>query len=206
MRKSKGKKMTQVKPPGQLAMPDIKNGRQSLSNFFKTEIRDGMNLKRKTIVELKPESSSENLAPSSGKSLSFLNTLNNFTNNNRRASIKIRNTSKDPFKQKEGEKSGTKEHLADIKTPQPESNPLDSSASVSKPVLNYSRKKTFKVVYSDSWYDKEGLPPQQFSLQIINNIEFQSNILIDEMKVLMDNIQFYKLNFLTRKQVIPINH
>lgn len=66
------------------------------------------------------------------------------------------------------------------------------------------RKKNFKVIDRPNWYEKMGLPNQTFSNLLIGSVEYQSTIIIDEMRVLVDNIQFFKTNFLANKDMIYV--
>jgi len=65
----------------------------------------------------------------------------------------------------------------------------------------YGRKKTFKVKYLVNWYEKTGYTPYKMTEETCNNIEFQSNIVSDEMKILLENLQYYKMMFLNGNEV-----
>lgn len=62
------------------------------------------------------------------------------------------------------------------------------------------RLKDFSVAYENNWYEKNSLIPGNFNKAMVNNLDYQSSILIDEMKVLMDNVENFKMNFLNGKE------
>jgi hypothetical protein len=66
------------------------------------------------------------------------------------------------------------------------------------------RQKTFTVEYILNWYEKNSLITPKLLPRLTNNIEFQSNILIDEIKVLLENIQHYRLKYLGDKFLLRV--
>jgi hypothetical protein len=84
-----------------------------------------------------------------------------------------------------------------------EKNLKRSSKESIKPIT-YSRKKTFKVVFEPNWFDRVGLPNKNFSNSLINSIDDQSIFIIDEMRVLLDNLQFFKTNYLLSHDLLSV--
>jgi hypothetical protein len=68
----------------------------------------------------------------------------------------------------------------------------------------YFRRKTYSVKYIRNWYEKNNLIPHKLIPRLTNNIEFQSNILIDEIKVLLDNIQHYRTKYLNDRFLLRV--
>lgn len=64
------------------------------------------------------------------------------------------------------------------------------------------RIKTYKVELINNWYEKNQIPNSNFDRYIVKNLEFQSNNIIDQMKVLLDNVNYFKIQYLLGKQVI----
>jgi nucleoside-triphosphatase THEP1 len=74
-------------------------------------------------------------------------------------------------------------------------------------VLNYTksitfnakvnRTKTYKVKLINKWNEKNKIP----IIDGISNLDFQSNMIIDQIKVLLDNMSFFKLHYLQGKDV-----
>lgn len=62
---------------------------------------------------------------------------------------------------------------------------------------NINRTKTYKVKYVKKWNEKNKIP----IIDGITNLDFQSNIIIDQIKVLLDNMSFFKLHYLQGKDV-----
>jgi hypothetical protein len=68
----------------------------------------------------------------------------------------------------------------------------------------YYRRKSYNVEFIRNWYEKNNLIPHNLIPRLTNNIEFQSNILIDEIKVLLDNIQHYRTKFLNDRFLLRV--
>ncbi len=64
-----------------------------------------------------------------------------------------------------------------------------------------SRIKSYNVYFIGNWFEKNQIPHQNYTFLMVNNIEFQSNTIIDQMRVLLDNIGYFKLQFLQEKIV-----
>jgi len=58
------------------------------------------------------------------------------------------------------------------------------------------RIKSLAVCYKPNWMIKNGYPEQEIAKEISNDIDFQSNTIIDEIKVLLENINSYRENYL----------
>jgi hypothetical protein len=69
---------------------------------------------------------------------------------------------------------------------------------------SYNRRKTYEIDYIDNWYVKNNFMPTKINSNLTNNIEFQSNILIDQIKVLMDNILHFRTKFLNDRILIHV--
>lgn len=63
------------------------------------------------------------------------------------------------------------------------------------------RKKSYKVGFIVNWYDKNQIPAQNFTANTINNLDFQSNIIINQLKILFDSVNQYKMQYLQGKNV-----
>jgi len=59
------------------------------------------------------------------------------------------------------------------------------------------RTKTYKVKYIKKWNEKNKIP----IIEGIENLDFQSNMITDQIKVLLDNMSFFKLHYLQGKDV-----
>lgn len=71
-------------------------------------------------------------------------------------------------------------------------------------IIKKYRIKDYKVDTNPEWYEKNGFPIQKFNKEVINDIDYQSSLIIDEIKVLLDNIQHYKISQLQDREVIII--
>jgi hypothetical protein len=69
---------------------------------------------------------------------------------------------------------------------------------------NHSRIRTFNVEYITNWYESSGFSSPIFSYVLLNNVEYQSKIIIDDIKVLIENLQFYKLNYLSSEDLLSM--
>lgn len=58
------------------------------------------------------------------------------------------------------------------------------------------RLKTFSVNYKPNWLLKNGFPEQEIAKEISCDLDYQSNTIQDEIKVLLENINSYRLNYL----------
>ena len=67
------------------------------------------------------------------------------------------------------------------------------------------RNKTYSVRFIKNWFEKNKIPVQTLNNQSANNVDFQSNNIIDQIKVLLDNVNFYKLHYMQGKEVKKIN-
>lgn len=76
----------------------------------------------------------------------------------------------------------------------------DYFAQGSKIISN--RIKSYNIYFVGNWFEKNQIPYQDYTLHMVNNIEFQSNTIIDQLKVLLDNINHFKMQFLQGKNVI----
>ena len=47
-----------------------------------------------------------------------------------------------------------------------------------------------------NWNDKNKIPSQNCTANIANNLEFQSNTVVNHLKILFDSINQYKMQFL----------
>jgi len=65
----------------------------------------------------------------------------------------------------------------------------------------YVRVKTYNVKYIKKWFEKNSLPSQSNNNLKYANIDFQSNNIIDQIKVLLDNMNYFKLQYLQGKEV-----
>lgn len=70
-----------------------------------------------------------------------------------------------------------------------------SSMTKAKPKF---RIKTYKIKYVNNWNEKNQIPTSD----VTKNLDFQSNIIIDLIKVLLDNMNFFKLHYIQGKEVI----
>lgn len=73
--------------------------------------------------------------------------------------------------------------------------------SGNKPEKIY-RIKTYNVRYIKKWFEKNNIPTLSNSQQKYANMDFQSNNIIDQIKVLLDNMNYFKLQYLQGKEVI----
>jgi len=48
---------------------------------------------------------------------------------------------------------------------------------------------------------KNGMEIQKFNPTLLNNLDYQSTIISDNMKVLLENIQFFKIKHLSKPEV-----
>ena len=55
-----------------------------------------------------------------------------------------------------------------------------------------------------NWYEKMGFINRKITDDMCNNIDFQSNMISDEINVLLENIQYYKIMFLHGNEVLII--
>ena len=74
------------------------------------------------------------------------------------------------------------------------------TAIVNKPQLVY-RIKSYNVRYIKKWFEKNNIPTLANSQQKYANMDFQSNNIIDQIKVLLDNMNYFKLQYLQGKEV-----
>jgi len=72
-----------------------------------------------------------------------------------------------------------------------------------KPVV-YNRKKTFKIAFEANWFEKVGLPNKNFSNSLVNSVDDQSIFIVDEMRVLLDNLQFFKTHYLLSHDLLSV--
>ncbi len=79
-----------------------------------------------------------------------------------------------------------------------------SKSNTTPTVQETYRKSHFNVAYMASWYDKTGLPTPSFSPFLLKTVDYQSSIVNDEIKVLMDNLQYLKTNYLSNYNMINI--
>lgn len=69
---------------------------------------------------------------------------------------------------------------------------------------NMFRVKEFKVKYIDNWHLKHGFPELKLIPNVASNMEFQSSLISDELNVLLENIQHFKMTFLHNKELFDI--
>lgn len=62
---------------------------------------------------------------------------------------------------------------------------------------NLYRTKTYKIKFVKKWNEKNKIP----IIDGITNLDFQSNIIVDQIKVLLDNMSYFKLHYLQGKDV-----
>jgi len=67
-------------------------------------------------------------------------------------------------------------------------------------IANY-RKKSYDINYVNNWFEKNQIPTQSYTPHLVNNIEYQSNSIIDQMRVLLDNINHFKLQYMQGQNV-----
>ena len=67
--------------------------------------------------------------------------------------------------------------------------------------ITSNRIKSYNINVISNWFEKNQIPHQKYSPHMVNNIEFQSNAIIDQMRVLLDSIDHFKINFLQGKNV-----
>jgi hypothetical protein len=67
--------------------------------------------------------------------------------------------------------------------------------------INSNRIKSYNINVISNWFEKNQIPNQKYSPHMVNNIEFQSNAIIDQMRVLLDSIDHFKIHFLQGKNV-----
>ena len=58
--------------------------------------------------------------------------------------------------------------------------------------------------YLTNWYERMGFINPKITDDMCNNIDFQSNMISDEINVLLENIQYYKIMFLHGNEVLII--
>jgi len=58
------------------------------------------------------------------------------------------------------------------------------------------------VKFIKKWFEKNNIPIPVNSNPKFSNIDFQSNNIIDQVKVLLDNMNYFKLQYLQGKEVI----
>lgn len=75
------------------------------------------------------------------------------------------------------------------------------TAIVNKPQPVF-RIKTYNVRYIKKWFEKNNIPTLANSQQKYANMDFQSNNIIDQIKVLLDNMNYFKLQYLQGKEVL----
>jgi hypothetical protein len=63
------------------------------------------------------------------------------------------------------------------------------------------RVKTYNIRYIKKWFEKNNIPTLANSQQKQASLDFQSNNIIDQIKVLLDNMNFFKLQYLQGKEV-----
>jgi len=61
--------------------------------------------------------------------------------------------------------------------------------------------KTYNIRYIKKWFEKNNIPTLANSQQKQASLDFQSNNIIDQIKVLLDNMNFFKLQYLQGKEV-----
>ena len=69
-------------------------------------------------------------------------------------------------------------------------------------LLEKARIKHFKVEFIKNWNEKKGFSKNSIPECIAANLEFQSSMITDELKVLIDNSHTLKINFLNAKDVL----
>jgi len=67
--------------------------------------------------------------------------------------------------------------------------------------ITSNRIKSYNVYFITNWFDKNQIPFHNYTPHMVSNIEFQSNTIIDQMKVLLDNLNYFKIQFLQGKNV-----
>lgn len=67
--------------------------------------------------------------------------------------------------------------------------------------ISSNRVKSYYVYFINNWFEKNQIPFQNYTPHMVNNLEFQSNTIIDQMKVLLDSINHFKMQFLQGKNV-----
>ncbi len=60
-----------------------------------------------------------------------------------------------------------------------------------------NRTKTYSIKYIKKWNERNKIP----LIEGIDNIDFQSNMIIDQIKILLDNMSFFKIHYLQGKDV-----
>jgi len=79
-------------------------------------------------------------------------------------------------------------------------NNYNYSPNLNKQQLIY-RVKTYNIRYIKKWFEKNNIPTLANSQQKHASMDFQSNNIIDQIKVLLDNMNFFKLQYLQGKEV-----
>jgi len=69
--------------------------------------------------------------------------------------------------------------------------------------FNYEHKrvKTYKVHYIEKWELKNGIAEYKITPTLLNNLDYQVCLLGDSIKVLLENIQHFKMKHLTNREV-----
>jgi hypothetical protein len=165
---------------------------KTVESLFKTglpEIESNINKNRVTISKI------------SNKNISSM-TMNNF---NQRRQISTDNIQKHLFNEMNdydfnlNVQVSPPKNISTSNIPKVEINQVQILKS--KPI---GRKKHFKVVYIDNWFSKNGFPLQKLDNFTVNSLDFQSKFISDEIKVLMENMQRYKMIYLNDKKIFTI--
>jgi len=86
---------------------------------------------------------------------------------------------------------------------------LKSTTSLNRNLIipnenEFQRIKTFKIFYIPKWELKNGIEIPNISNALLSNLEYQSNIISDAIKVLLENIQNFKLKYLSSRDLVQI--
>lgn len=79
------------------------------------------------------------------------------------------------------------------------------TANLNRPHPSY-RVKTYNVRYIKKWFEKNNIPTLANNQQKYANMDFQSNNIIDQIKVLLDNMNYFKLQYLQGKEVFDLKN
>lgn len=181
------------------------------NNFFSTQIF--------------PNQNSDNIASSNNEkeliifkkdnSSIFINSANNFYGNNntqRKANNTLLNSNPNSNENKLGflkdtgmvglnNMNETVNSGMESKAAQNKFSKTSENFLIKNQLAPSSRLKTYNVFLINNWFDRNQIPYQNYNNFIVNNLEFQSNTIIDQMKVLLDSINHFKLSFLQGKNV-----
>jgi hypothetical protein len=73
--------------------------------------------------------------------------------------------------------------------------PQKDNNLINKPQLML-RKKTYKIQYKPDWYERIGIPEPNYHPRLVSELEFQSGLVSDEIKLLLENFNYFKMNYL----------